>query len=79
LESWDGYDGLGSAINGALSSGLTGEAIIHSDIGGYNSVTGLNNSQLYYVRTSELLKRWSEFAAFGSGEIIIVILLSYVL
>jgi alpha-glucosidase len=67
LVSWDGYDGLTSALTGALSSGLTGHAITHSDIGGYNEVTN-NGPTMYYARTPELLQRWSEFAAFGSGK-----------
>jgi alpha-glucosidase len=67
LVSWDGDDGLKSAITGALSAGLTGHAVTHSDIGGYNVVTSYGPS-MYYVRSPELLKRWSEFAAFGSGN-----------
>ena len=75
LVSWDENDGIKSVITGALSSGLVGHAITHSDIGGYTVETSLNvssgtsatDSGLYYVRTPELLKRWSELAAFGSG------------
>lgn len=66
LVSWDTDDGLASVITGALSSGLGGHAITHSDIGGY-TVSLLPGSGLTYTRTPELLKRWSEFAAFGSG------------
>ena len=59
-------------VTGALSSGLTGHALTHSDIGGYNVETALNGNcsegdPMYYVRTPELLKRWSELAAFGSA------------
>ena len=36
LISYDANDGLKSVVTGALSSGLTGQAITHSDIGGYN-------------------------------------------
>jgi len=68
LVSWDGYDGLQSAITGAVSSGLTGSALTHSDIGGYNSVFNLGTTPgMYFTRSAELLKRWSEFAAFGSA------------
>jgi hypothetical protein len=41
LVSWDGSDGLASAIAGALSGGLSGMPATHSDIGGYNSVTSV--------------------------------------
>ncbi len=51
------HDGLMTAICGALSSGLLGNAYHHSDIGGYTSLFG-------NVRTPELLMRWAEMAAF---------------
>lgn len=66
LISWDANDGIKTVITGALSSGLTGQALTHSDIGGYNVVFNLG-PDMYYVRTPELLKRWSELAAFGSA------------
>lgn len=67
LVSWDSNDGLRSALIGALSSGLVGHAVTHSDIGGYTVETTLGDD-MYYVRTPELLKRWSEFGAFGFGK-----------
>lgn len=51
------HDGLVTAICGALSSGLLGNAYHHSDIGGYTSLFG-------NVRTPELIMRWAEMAAF---------------
>ncbi|MEO0500733.1 MAG: alpha-glucosidase, partial [Pseudomonadota bacterium] len=51
------HDGLQSAIRGALSAGLIGNAYHHSDIGGYTSLLGK-------VRSAELIQRWAEFAAF---------------
>ena len=36
--TWDGDDGLASAIVGLLSSGLSGYSLVHSDIGGYTAV-----------------------------------------
>ncbi len=51
------HDGLRTAITGALSAGLLGNTMHHSDIGGYTSLYGL-------VRTPELLMRWAEMAAF---------------
>ena len=71
LVSWDSNDGLRSALTGALSSGLVGHAITHSDIGGYTVELDLGED-MYYVRTPELLKRWSEFSAFGFGESFLV-------
>ena len=38
MVSWDHYDGLGSAIIGAVNSGLSGFTMTHSDIGGYTSL-----------------------------------------
>lgn len=66
LVSWDSNDGLRSALTGALSSGLVGHAITHSDIGGYTVEMDLGED-MYYVRTPELLQRWSEMSAFGFG------------
>lgn len=51
------HDGLVTVISAALSSGLMGNAYHHSDIGGYTSLFGNN-------RSDELLKRWTEMAAF---------------
>jgi alpha-glucosidase len=52
------HDGIGTVITAALSSGLLGNAYSHSDCGGYTSLHG-------NVRTSELLMRWCELAAFA--------------
>ncbi|MDE2333944.1 MAG: alpha-glucosidase [Rhodospirillales bacterium] len=51
------HDGLRTTITAALSAGLVGNRFHHSDIGGYTSLYGL-------VRTPELLRRWTELAAF---------------
>lgn len=53
------HDGLVTAMLGALSSGLMGNAYHHSDIGGYTSLFGNQ-------RTKELTERWAELAAFTS-------------
>ncbi len=50
-------DGLATVIPAALSSGVSGFAFHHSDLGGYTSLFG-------NVRTPELNMRWAEFAAF---------------
>lgn len=62
MVSFQQHDGLPSAINAMLSSGLSGIAINHSDIGGY---TALNYPMLKkYLRDRELLYRWTELEAF---------------
>jgi sulfoquinovosidase len=61
LVGWDEYDGVKSAMTGLLSSGLSGYALEHTDIGGY---TAIDHSLLKYYRSKELLMRWTELAAF---------------
>jgi alpha-glucosidase (family GH31 glycosyl hydrolase) len=61
LVSWDEHDGIKSAVTGLLSSGLSGYAFEHSDIGGY---TAIESPVLRYHRSEELLMRWAELAAF---------------
>ena len=51
------HDGLASVICGALSAGMMGCGLTHSDIGGYTSL--FDNT-----RTKELLLRWAEMAMF---------------
>lgn len=57
LVDWCIDDGLASVIPAALSSGLMGNGIHHSDIGGYTTLHGCK-------RPKELLQRWAEMAAF---------------
>lgn len=54
-------DGLPSAILGTITASLSGIPFIHSDIGGYTTIT---NPLMTYHRTKELLLRWIEFEAF---------------
>jgi alpha-glucosidase len=61
LVSWDEHDGIKSAVTGLLSSGLSGYAFEHTDIGGY---TAIDSPLLKYHRSKELLMRWTELAAF---------------
>jgi alpha-glucosidase (family GH31 glycosyl hydrolase) len=61
LVSWDEHDGIKSAVTGLLSSGLSGYAFEHTDIGGY---TAIDHPLLKYHRSKELLMRWTELAAF---------------
>ena len=62
LPTYDVHDGLASVVVGLLSSGMSGHALTHSDIGGYTTarIPGLVD----YVRDLELLQRWSELAVF---------------
>lgn len=59
MTDWSAEDGLGSALTGLLSGGLSGVAVNHSDAGGYTSV-----AQLGIVRSRELLYRWLELNTF---------------
>lgn len=51
------HDGLATVICAALSAGMSGCGLSHSDIGGYTSLFGNR-------RTKELFLRWAEMAAF---------------
>ncbi|XP_042942235.1 sulfoquinovosidase-like isoform X2 [Carya illinoinensis] len=61
MVSWQANDGIKSAVTGLLSSGLSGYAFNHSDIGGYCAV---NFPFIRYRRSEELLLRWMELSAF---------------
>ena len=54
---WEVDDGLASVIPAALSMGMTGCGLHHSDIGGYTSLLG-------NIRSKELFMRWTEMGAF---------------
>ena len=51
------HDGLATVIVGALSAGMMGCGLYHSDIGGYTSI--YDN-----LRTKEVFLRWAEMAVF---------------
>ncbi|KAL8493768.1 hypothetical protein ACS0TY_024801 [Phlomoides rotata] len=61
MVSWQANDGIKSAVVGLLSSGISGYAFNHSDIGGYCAV---NLPLIKYQRSEELLLRWMELNAF---------------
>ena len=61
LVSWDGDDGMRSAVKGMLAGGFSGYALNHSDIGGYTNIP------LFYRRSKQLLMRWMELAAFTAA------------
>lgn len=55
--NWSLDDGLASTISAALSTGMTGCGLNHSDIGGYTSLHG-------NIRSEELFERWAEMGSF---------------
>jgi alpha-glucosidase len=57
-------DGLMSTIIALNSSGVSGLAINHSDIGGYTGIKALPTWISPYDRQKELLERWTEANAF---------------
>lgn len=57
LVDFSRHDGLETAVCAALSCGLLGNAVSHSDIGGYTTLYG-------NVRTEEVFMRWAEMNAF---------------
>lgn len=63
LVTWDAHDGLKTAVTGLLSSGISGYAFNHSDIGGYTTITSPIKN---YHRSKELFQRWAEMAAFNT-------------
>ncbi|OAY68460.1 Alpha-glucosidase YihQ [Ananas comosus] len=62
MVSWQKHDGIKSSVTGLLSSGLSGFAFNHSDIGGYCAV---DLPIIRYRRSEELLMRWMELSAFS--------------
>ncbi|KAB2046814.1 hypothetical protein ES319_A13G001600v1 [Gossypium barbadense] len=61
MVSWQANDGIKSSVVALLSSGLSGYAFNHSDIGGYCT---MHLPFIRYCRTEELLLRWMELNAF---------------
>jgi alpha-glucosidase len=62
LVTFDGDDGMKSAIKGMLSGGLSGWSLNHSDIGGFTTISMV----IQVHRSKELLLRWMEMSAFTS-------------
>ncbi|KAJ6233665.1 sulfoquinovosidase [Anaeramoeba flamelloides] len=60
LVTMDQYDGLQSSLTGRLSSGLSGLAKSHTDIGGY---TMIDKDGYQYLRSKPILLRWMEFSS----------------
>lgn len=55
---WSEDDGLPSVITSALSLGMSGMGLVHSDIGGYTTL-------FHMKRSKELFMRWAELSAFS--------------
>ncbi len=62
MVDWGLQDGLPSTVTAALSAGLSGISHIHSDIGGYTTITYALLKKV--KRSRELLYRWAELNAF---------------
>ncbi len=57
MVDWSRPDGLPSVVPAALSAGMVGIGVSHSDVGGFTSLFAKK-------RSKELLLRWAEHAAF---------------
>jgi alpha-glucosidase len=62
MVDWSLDDGLPSVIPSALSLGMSGFGICHSDIGGYTTIA---NQMGNVTRSKELFMRWTEQAVFS--------------
>ncbi|MGZ6641642.1 MAG: alpha-glucosidase [Solirubrobacteraceae bacterium] len=60
---WSPQDGIGSALTGTLSGGLSGFALNHSDVGGYTTIA----TPRPVTRSAGLLARWGELNAFAAA------------
>ncbi len=58
MVDWSRHDGLPSVLPAALSLGMSGVGVHHSDIGGYTTL-------FWKRRSRELFQRWAEQAAFS--------------
>lgn len=68
MQTWDEYDGIKTAVVGVLSGGISGFSLLHSDTGGYVTLSLNAGGHKFPViaRSNELLQRWMELAAFTS-------------
>ncbi|MDQ2886698.1 MAG: alpha-glucosidase [Chloroflexota bacterium] len=67
LQTWDEFDGMKTTVIGALSGSLSGFTLVHSDTGGFGSISvALPGGKRIPVisRSKELLLRWMELNAF---------------
>lgn len=65
--NWDNYDGIKTSVTALLTSGLSGFAFNHSDVGGWLSLEAeALGAPVSIRRTKELMLRWIELGAFQS-------------
>ncbi len=65
--NWDNYDGIKTAVTAMLTSGVSGFAFNHSDVGGWLALDGdVLGAPASIRRTKELMLRWIELGAFQS-------------
>lgn len=60
--TWDHHDGMASALGAILSAGVSGQPLMHADVGGY---TAINQGPIRVRRSPELLLRWAEWSVFS--------------
>jgi sulfoquinovosidase len=66
MQTWDQFDGIKTAVVGVLSGGISGFSLLHSDTGGYVTLSlNAGGRKIPVVaRNDELFQRWMELAAF---------------
>lgn len=65
--NWDNYDGIKTSVTALLTSGLSGFAYNHSDVGGWLAINAEDiGAPISIRRTKELMLRWIELGAFQS-------------
>ena len=65
--NWDNYDGIKTSVTALLTSGISGFAFNHSDVGGWLSIDKNDlGTPISVRRTKELMLRWIELGAFQS-------------
>lgn len=65
--NWDNYDGIKTSVTALLTSGISGFAFNHSDVGGWLSIDKNDlGTPVSVRRTKELMLRWIELGAFQS-------------
>lgn len=69
LVTFDANDGMQSAVLGMLNSGVVGQSMTHSDVGGYTMLASNFGSHVVanYSRSRELLFRWTEMSAWSDA------------
>ena len=64
--NWDNYEGIKTSVTALLTSGISGFAFNHSDVGGWLSIDKNDlGTPISVRRTKELMLRWIELGAFN--------------